>query len=215
MGDFSRELCGGTHLAATGEIGVFKIVSEASSASGIRRIEALAGEPAFSLLQKQAKFFNDILSRFNQKAETIGEFLAGLESRLKERERQIKKISHAPADSDEIIRRFTVSASPAAVVAPVETIDAKELAALADEIKNKNRGLVVLFSSGDERSQIVISLHKDLTSRLDANIMVKKVAAMVHGKGGGRKDFAQAGGERIADPERFRETVGAMVRAEL
>ena len=209
MGDFSMELCGGTHVESTGEIGVFKITGESSVSSGIRRIEAVAGHAGFSLFQRNFKTLAAIATHFNQKPEGVVDFLKNADARLRDREREIRKISsvQAQVDLDALIGQATVRQSPIVVIDYIENADPKKLSALADEIKAKTGGIAILFSNGDEKSHIAVSVHRDLTKKYDANIMIRKVATMVNGKGGGRSDFAQAGGERIVQIPEFKRRI--------
>jgi alanyl-tRNA synthetase len=208
MGDFSRELCGGTHLDASGEIGVFTILGESSISSGIRRIEALAGEAAYLHLQGSQSLLRQLLGHFGQKAEGILPFLKALESRAKAAERQAKKGERDDkADIEALIREAPSVGGVPAVVAALPGADREALSGLADKIKNRTRGVAVLFANGDGRSHLVASVFRDLTGKFNANIIVKKVAPMINGKGGGRSDFAQAGGEPITDPEGLRERI--------
>ena len=212
MGDFSRELCGGTHLQASGEIGVFKITSESSISSGVRRIEALAGETAFLYVEKKLAAFQRILDHFGQKADAVLPFLKNLEIRARESEKQLKKgapeAAAARIDAEALIRGARQIGGTPVVIASLPVADRDVLSGLADEIKSRTRGVAVLFANGDGRSLVVASVSKDLTAKFNANIIIKKVAPMIHGKGGGRSDFAQAGGEPIADPEGLKEKIG-------
>ncbi len=209
MGDFSMELCGGTHVESTGEIGVFKITGESSVSSGIRRIEAVAGQAGFSLFRKDFKSLGAISAHFNQKPEGVVDYLENVDARLRDREKEIRKMSsvQAQVDLDSLIEQATVRQSPSVVIDYIDKADPKRLSTLADEIKTKTGGIAILFSNGDEKSHIAVSIHKDLTKKYDANIMIKKVATMVNGKGGGRCDFAQAGGERIAQIPEFKRRI--------
>jgi alanyl-tRNA synthetase len=204
MGDFSKELCGGTHVQQSGEIGFFKIISEASIASGVRRIEAVAGEAAFNHQQQAMAVFNRVLAHFNQKAETLLDFLTGLEARLKDKERQAKKNAPVPFQGmDELLQRVVRVKNAAAVVAQVQASDRRQLSDLAEAVKNRLQGIAVLFANVDGRSLVAAAVSKDLTAEFDANIIIRKIAPMIQGKGGGRNDFAQAGGEAIAQPDQF------------
>jgi len=213
MGDFSRELCGGTHLRASGEIGFFKITGESSSSSGIRRIEALAGEAAYRHVERNLSVLQQVLVHFGQKAEGLLPFLKGVEARSRESEKSLKKGSAAqPADLDGLVRSAQPIGGVAFVVAALPGADREALSSLADEIRNRTRGVAVLFANseanGNGRSLVVVSVFKGLTGKFDANIIIKKVAPMIKGKGGGRSDFAQAGGEPIADLEGLKEQIG-------
>ncbi len=217
MGGFSRELCGGTHLRASGEIGFFKITGESSSSSGIRRIEALAGEAACRHVERNLSVLQQVLAHFGQKAEGLLAFLKGVEARSKESEKSVKKGPVAlPADLDTLVRSAQPIGGVAFVVAALPGADREALSSLAEEIKNRIRGVVVLFANseanGEGRSLVVASVFRDLTGKFDANIIIKKVTPMIKGKGGGRSDFAQAGGESIADLEGLKEQISRALR---
>jgi alanyl-tRNA synthetase len=213
MGGFSRELCGGTHLNASGEIGMFKIVGESSISSGIRRIEALAGEAATRYLEQNLAVLQQVLAHFGQKADGLLAFLQGIEARSKENERQLKKGPAAPtADVDLLVRNAQSIAGVPCVIAPLPGADREGLSRLADEIRNRIRGIAVLFANSDGRSLVVAAVFKDLTAKFDATIIIKKVAPMINGKGGGRSDFAQAGGEPIADLDGLGEKIVRALR---
>jgi len=200
--NFSRELCGGTHLEATGEIGVFSISGESSSASGVRRIEALAGEAAYHHLRHGQQLFQRILGHFGQKPDTLFDHLVALESKTKE-----KRTESAPAAADSLVSSLLERATPVngtpSVVAFVTIADAQALAALADELKNRIQGIAILLSDIHGKATIVVSIAKTLTGKFKANIMIKELATMVNGKGGGRSDFAQAGGGTIPEAAAF------------
>jgi alanyl-tRNA synthetase len=213
MGDFSRELCGGTHLDSSGEIGVFTILGESSISSGIRRIEALAGEAAYVHLRKSLAVFHKLLGHFGQKADGILAFLKNLETRSKAAEKHAKKGGKdEKTDIDALIQDAMRIDGVPAVVAALPGANRETLSSLADEIKNRMRGVAILYANGDGRSHVVASVFKDLTGKFNANIIVKKVAPMINGKGGGRSDFAQAGGEPIADLEGLREKIQRILR---
>ncbi len=219
LGDFSRELCGGTHLQASGEIGVFKIIAESSISSGIRRIEAVAGEAASLYLERQLDAFQQVLAHFGQKADGVLTFLKKLEAHAREVEKHPQQGQAAgQADVDDLIKSALRIGGVPVVIASLPGLDRDALSALADEIKNRTHGVAILFTnneaSGDGRSLAVASVFKDLTGRFSANIIIKKVAPMINGKGGGRNDFAQAGGEPIADPEGLKERIGRALKQE-
>jgi alanyl-tRNA synthetase len=213
MGNFSRELCGGTHLQASGEIGFFKILTEASIASGIRRIEAVAGEPAFNYQQRTFRIYNQVLGHFGQKAEVIFDFLKNLEARLKEKEKQTKKEAPGPPQNiEDMIKKTLLVNNAKVIISQVEIADRQQLSDLAEAIKNRIQGIVILYANVDGKSLIVVSVFKDLTEVFNANIIVKKIAPLIKGKGGGRNDFAQAGGEAIAELEDFKNKISRVLK---
>ncbi len=227
LGDFSRELCGGTHLRASGEIGLFKIVGESSISSGVRRIEALAGEAAALYAERGLSLLQKLLSHFGQKPEGLFEHLQALEARAREGQKRPRQGAAGPAapgspaapDAASLLRAAPLAAGVPLVVAFLPGADREALNALADEIRNRGRGVAVLFANSEAggegasgRSLVVAAVPKALTPRFDANIIVKKVAPMIRGKGGGRSDFAQAGGEPIADPQELKERIGRLLQ---
>jgi alanyl-tRNA synthetase len=213
MGNFSRELCGGTHLHASGEIGFFKILSEASIASGIRRIEAVAGESAFNYQQKTFRIFNQVLGHFGQKAEVIFDFLKNQEAHLRVKEKQTKKeVTAPPQNIEDLINKAFLVNHAKAVISQVEIADRQQLSDLAESIKNRLQGIAILYANIEGKSLIVASIFKDLTEEFNANIIIKKIASMIKGKGGGRNDFAQAGGEAIAQPEDFKDKISRVLK---
>jgi len=213
MGNFSRELCGGIHLQASGEIGFFKIISEASIASGIRRIEAVAGESAYNYQQKTFRIYNQIIGHFGQKTEVIFDFLKNMEARLKEKEKQTKKEAPGlPQNIEDIIKKALLVNNAKAVISQVEIADRQQLSDLAEAIKNRIQGIVILYANVEGKSLVVVSVFKDLTGEFNANIIVKKIALLIKGKGGGRNDFAQAGGETIAELEDFKDKISRVLK---
>lgn len=201
MGDFSKELCGGTHLASTGEIGIFKITGESSIASGIRRVEAVAGEPGYRYVKHNLDALQAITTHFSQKPEHITEYLVNLEKQLKEKEKQLKKRSDSAQTEKVDVNALISSAQKIKEVPTIIALpgiqDRKQLSALADEIKNKARGIAVLFSNMNGKSAIIVSVAKELNPAINAGKIIRDVAAALNGKGGGRPDFAQAGGDAV------------------
>ncbi len=201
MGDFSKELCGGTHLTATGQAGFFKITGESSIASGIRRIEAVAGEAGYAHVHAQLETFQHIHLHFKQKLDHTFNFLLNMENELKEKEKQLKKKSEdattVKIDVDEIIASGSMINSIHTVIHYFETIDRKQISTLADEIKTKTNGIAILLTNSDGKSVIIASVSKALTPGLNAGKIAKEIAIYLNGNGGGRPDFAQAGGDPI------------------
>ena len=207
MGDFSKELCGGTHLGYTGEAGVFMVTGESSISSGIRRIEALAGETAYSYIRASLGAYHKIQAHFRQKEDRLLDFLVNMETGLREKEKQLKKQKDAEARPD--LKTLTggavtVNGVPT-VVAHIEDLDRKQLSGLADEVTGKTKGVTVLSTNMGGKSAIIVSLDKGLSDRFNAGVLVKEIARAVNGSGGGRPDFAQAGGDPITDALNFKK----------
>ncbi len=211
MGDFSKELCGGTHLDSTGEIGFFKIIGESSISSGVRRIEAVAGEPGCAYALENLDVFNKIITLFQQKQDNILDYLVNMDREIKEKEKQLKKKQqqekNASIDLDTIISAGSQINNVHTVVEYIDALDRKQLSALADEVKHKTGGIAVLITNMNGKSAVVVSIAKTLTSTLNAGKIVKDIAAKLEGSGGGRPDFAQAGGHAVKNFIKFKPQI--------
>jgi len=197
--DFSRELCGGVHVHSTGQIGVFKIVSESSIAAGMRRIEALTGEEALKHIQKSEGLLDEIQLSLNTSRKDIIHQVVKLKESLKEKEKEVKKLRQKMSSlkykkEEEKVR--TVKGI-SILIKKVEGLTNPELRELADSLKQKlGSGVVVLGMASAEKVFLVASVTKDLTERISANTFIEHMAPLIGGGGGGRSDFAQAGGTK-------------------
>jgi alanyl-tRNA synthetase len=196
--DFSKELCGGTHVARTGDIGVFKIVSESSISAGVRRIEAITGEPAVHQFQQST----DALHRMSgmlrvsepELVEQVERLLA--EKRANERHIDHLKTKIAQSAAHDLESKAKEKNGVKYIAAQVDGLDRQQMRALADALRNKwKSGVIVLASVEDGAVSIVAAVTKDLTQRLQAGKLVSALAAAVGGKGGGRPDMAEGGGK--------------------
>ncbi len=217
MGNFSKELCGGTHVQRSGEIGLFKILSESSISSGIRRIEAIGGETAFLHLQKSSEILNKIQHYFGQQQNMIFEFLVEMDKTSREKEKQIRKTDEADQkkSSFKMINEGISINNVQTVIEYIDDSSRNQLRSLADEIKNKNKGISILLSNINGKSAIIVSVFKTLTNQLDARIIVKEIARLVDGNGGGRPDFAQAGGKPIKNIPHFKNDISEILKKHL
>ena len=206
MDNFSKELCGGTHLNRTGEIGLFKITNEASISSGIRRIEAVGGEKAINYIQEGLTILSSIQSHFGQKAESLLDFFKGINERLKSQNKEQKTDSNI-VDIKFLLKNIKSNDKVMFSVEFIENIDRKQLSTLADKMSSEINGVAILFSNTDKKSMAIISVFKDITDRWQAGSIVKKIAPLFNGNGGGRKDFAQAGGDIINDFQVLRKKI--------
>ena len=217
IGDFSMELCGGTHLESTGEAGIFKIINESSISSGIRRIEAVAGEPGFLYVRKILDNFHKIQTHFRQKQDQLFDFLENMEKSIKEKEKQLKKQQEVEArpDLNQLINEAVTIDEVKTTIAHIENMNRKQLSTLADEIKKKTKGIAVLSTNMNGKSAIIVSMAKELSDRLNADTLVKEIAQGVNGNGGGRADFAQAGGDSITDTRHFKKYTTEIITGQL
>ncbi len=214
MNDFSKELCGGTHTDVTGNIGFFKITGELSVASGVRRIEALTGAAAVEYIQKDSKIIHDSARLLKESPEAvpgrIKKILSVQKSLEKEVEQLKARIAMRSADwAEEDIK----SINDIKVLAKKVTVDKPaELRDMADRFKEKIKsGIVALGSSADSKALLIVVVTKDLTDRFHAGKIVKEVASVVGGSGGGRPDMAQAGGTKPENLDQALEKVYEVV----
>jgi alanyl-tRNA synthetase len=199
---FSRELCGGTHAARTGDIGVCKIVYEGSISAGVRRIEAVTGEEALRRFQQAQSALGRLAqvtrSPEAELVESVERMAAGqkaLEKQLAELKQKIAQVQVASIELRDV-KGFKVS------VARVDAADREQLRWWADSLRNKGADVVVL---GTNTGAVLAAVKKDLTSKLNAGKLVSQVAQALGGKGGGRPELAEGAGK---DPSRLPEALG-------
>jgi alanyl-tRNA synthetase len=198
IGDFSTELCGGTHVHRSGEIGIFKLPFESGVAAGVRRVEAFTGEGAFDLIRSYEQKLKEIGNLVRGSADDAVEKVRKLLDRQKELEREIEKL-RGQSEKDqvrELLARKQSVDGASVIVSQVDGVEAKQLRDIADQLKAKlGSGIVVLVSAGESNVNLVASVTQDLTRRYHAGNIIKELARMIGGGGGGRPDFAQAGGK--------------------
>ena len=196
---FSKELCGGTHTDLTGNIGLFKIVSESSVASGVRRIEALTGRAAVSHVQAAAKIVQDAAGMVKERPENLVKRITAILSAQRSLEKEVEKLkSQMAAKSADTIEEDVRTVDGVNVVAKKVAVDnPAALRDLADKFRDKIKsGVVVLGAENNGKALLIAVVTKDLLDRFHAGNIIKAVAAAVGGGGGGRPDMAQAGGSQ-------------------
>jgi alanyl-tRNA synthetase len=195
--EFSKELCGGTHTARTGNIGFFKILSESGIAAGVRRIEAVTGPAAVEAAQATARTLQEAARLLKEKPESLNERIARLLAEAKGFEREIEQLkgrlsAASVADSGADVQTIN---GVSVLVKRVEADSPAALRGLLDRFKDKLRsGVMVLGSVSDGKVMLIAGVTPDLTKRFHAGNLIKQVSAVVGGSGGGRPDMAQAGG---------------------
>jgi alanyl-tRNA synthetase len=210
MGDFSRELCGGTHAGRTGDIGMFKIVAESSVAAGVRRIEAVTGRAAVALVQDMENRMLDAADCLKAGPDEIKDRIKKLQDEVKALQRELKaeKERKLTGDSDAFAKAKDVNGVKV-LVTEVEIKNPKELRPLGDQFRDRVKsGVAVFGAKAGKKVHLLAVVTKDLTEKVKAGDIVAAIAPIVGGKGGGRPDFAQAGGQ---EPEKLEE---ALKRAE-
>jgi len=215
IGDFSVELCGGTHVDRAGDIGLFKIVAETGVASGIRRIEAVTGENAFNWVQQSLANFAKTAQTLNARMDEAPQKAVNAANRIKQLEKELEKLkaklaSQASAD----IESHAIDIDGIKVLAHhIEGADVETLRETLDRLKDKfGSAVIVLGTTKDEKVNLVAGVTKDQTNRIKAGDLVNVVATQVGGKGGGRPDMAQAGGNNPAALDQALQSVPDWVR---
>ena len=207
MGDFSTELCGGTHVGRTGDVGLFKFRAETGVASGIRRVEAVTGEGALNWVRQREHVLKDMGRILKGSEEDALERLEKLLSRQHELEKQLDQLQGqlAGSQSDAIASQVRQTNGVNVIASRVEGVDQKALREMADTLRDKHQpAVVVLGATNGAKVSLLAAVSKDLVQQYHAGKIIKEIAPLVGGGGGGRPDFAQAGGK---DPTRLDEAL--------
>jgi alanyl-tRNA synthetase len=219
LGDFSMELCGGTHVARAGDIGFFKIVSEGGVAAGVRRIEALTGERALEYVERNEALLRDLAALVRGAPEELTDKVREQLERTRQLEREIRSLRDRLASGQGVdLAAGAVDVQGVKVVATkVDGADAGALRSAVDQLKDRLKSAVVVLASVESPAKVllVVGVTPDQTARIKAGELAGAVAAQVGGRGGGRADFAQAGGSRPEALDAALESVQEFVRARL
>ena len=201
IGDYSIELCGGTHVERAGDIGLFKIVSESGIAAGVRRIEAVTGADAIAYVSEQEQKLNDVAAVVKADSASVLEKVTALLDKSKQLEKQIAQLNDklASAAGASLLDSVVEINGIKLLIANVKGTESKALRGMVDDLKNKiGSGVIALGVASDDKVSLIAGVTKDLTGRVKAGELVNHMASQVGGKGGGRPDMAQAGG---SEPE--------------
>ncbi|MCW3150128.1 alanine--tRNA ligase [Stutzerimonas stutzeri] len=207
-GGFSVELCGGTHVSRTGDIGLFKITSEGGVAAGVRRIEAVTGAQALAYLNDAEEQLKEAANLVKGSRDNLLDKLVGVLERNRQLEKELEqlKAKAASAAGDDLASSAVEIKGARVLAARLDGLDGKALLALVDQLKNKLGSAVILLGGvQDDKVVLVAGVTQDLTGRLKAGDLMKQAAAAVGGKGGGRPDMAQGGG---SDPGKLDDALG-------
>jgi len=208
--DFSKELCGGTHVTRTGDIGIFKIVSESSISAGVRRIEAITGEGAMTQFQESSEALHRIAGILRVAEPELIDHVDRLIAEKRNYERQIDHLKTRLAQSAARDLESNAKEKNGAtyLITKVDSLDRQQMRTLADSLRNKWKSAVVVLASTDDSTvSIIAAVTKDLTQRLHAGKLVGTLAQAVGGKGGGRPDMAEGGGK---DPAALPSALAAL-----
>ncbi len=210
MGDFSVELCGGTHVQRTGDIGVFKVRSEAGVAAGVRRVEAMTGAGALQSIRERELTLRQLGELVKGNETEVAEKVERLLAQQRELERQLQQLRAKVAGSqseDLASQAFTSRAGFKVVTAHVDGVDQKRLLEMADALRERlGSGVVILASGEADRVNLLAAVTKDLAKQVHAGQLIAKLAPIVGGRGGGRPELAQAGGK---DPSKIADALQA------
>jgi alanyl-tRNA synthetase len=219
IGEFSMELCGGTHVERAGDIGFFKITSESGVASGVRRIEAITGDAALDYVEKSDELLRDLSILVRGSREEVKEKVRDTLERVRQLEKEVRSLKDKLASGQGVdLASGAVDIQGVKVVATkIDGADAGALRNAVDQLKGKLKTAVIVLASveGSDRVVLVAGVTPDVTSRIKAGELVGTIAAQVGGRGGGRPDFAQAGGSNPAALDAALAGVQELVRARL
>ncbi|MBH1961535.1 MAG: alanine--tRNA ligase, partial [Rhodocyclales bacterium] len=197
----SRELCGGTHVARTGDIGLFKITLETGVAAGVRRIEAVCGDIALAQIQASQYLLDTVASEIKSPAPEVAERVVQMLNHVKHLEKEVARLTSklAAHQGDDLAAQAVEVNGVNMLAARLDTADVNAMRETMDKLKNKLKSAVILLAAvNDGKVSLIAGVTPDLTSRFKAGELVNFIAAQVGGKGGGRADMAQAGGTDAA-----------------
>ncbi|EAA9690466.1 alanine--tRNA ligase [Salmonella enterica] len=201
MGDFSTELCGGTHATRTGDIGLFRIISESGTAAGVRRIEAVTGEGAMATVHAQSDRLNDIAHLLKGDSQNLGDKVRAVLERSRQLEKELQQLKDQAAaqESANLSSKAVDLNGVKLLVSELAGVEPKMLRTMVDDLKNQLGSTVIVLATVVEgKVSLIAGVSKDVTGRVKAGELIGMVAQQVGGKGGGRPDMAQAGGTDAA-----------------
>ena len=209
MGDFSIELCGGIHAKRTGDIGLFKIISETAVAAGVRRIEAVTGENAIDWMLNQQHVLEQCAELLKSDVNVLTDKIQQLQDKAKKAEKELQGLKEKAAmqAGSDLVKSAIKINGVSIIVHQFNGIETKSLRVMVDDLKNQlGSGIIVFTSILDEKVNLVVGVTSDLTAKVKAGELVNLMAQQVGGKGGGRPDMAMAGGSR---PENAAQAIKA------
>jgi alanyl-tRNA synthetase len=218
MGDFSTELCGGTHASRTGDIGLFRILTESGTAAGIRRIEAVTGEGAIATLHQQNDLLQDVAQLVKGDNSNLTDKVRAVLDRTRALEKELQQLKdqQAAQESASLSSQAKKVNGVQLLVSQLDNVEAKMLRTMVDDLKNQlGSAIIVLATTADDKVSLIAGVTKDLTDRVKAGELIGHVAQQVGGKGGGRPDMAQAGGTDVGALPAALNSVEAWVASKL
>jgi alanyl-tRNA synthetase len=212
MGDVSMELCGGTHVSKTGDIGFLKVIHESAIAAGVRRIEAVTGPEALKYVHSVEGELKKTASLLKANPLELAERVEKLLKHQRDMEREIEalKVKLAAKDMADLVKKVKDIKGIRVLAAVIDATDAKTMRDLGDRLKDKiQSGIILLGSKGEDKAMLLCMVTKDLTDRYHAGNIIKEIAPVIGGSGGGRPDMAQAGGPK---PENVKKALNKLAK---
>jgi len=199
LNGYSMELCGGTHARATGEIGLFRIVSENANAAGIRRIEAVAGLPAYQQAADEVHLIKTLAGRVNSPVQELEKKIETLLAHQKELEHELRAAHQreAAGRAKDLLANVTVINGIPAIIIRIDAADGDTLQTIADSLKAQFQGVVVLGGASNGSVALIASVSREFTAKIQAGKLIQQIAPIVGGKGGGKPDNARGGGKDV------------------
>ncbi|EOZ4985496.1 alanine--tRNA ligase [Proteus mirabilis] len=200
MGDFSTELCGGTHAARTGDIGLFRIMSESGTAAGIRRIEAITGATAIESVHEQSDLISLVAHAIKSDGSNLVEKIKTVQEKYRSLEKELQQLKdqQAAQESSSLGSQAKNVKGIKLLVRELNNVEPKMLRTMVDDLKNQlGSAIIVLSTISDGKVSLIVGVTKDLTAKIKAGELISFVAQQIGGKGGGRPDMAQAGGTDV------------------
>lgn len=218
MGDFSTELCGGTHANRTGDIGLFRIQSESGTAAGIRRIEAVTGEGAIATLHQQSDLLQDVAHLVKGDSNNLSDKVRAVLDRTRALEKELQQLKdqQAAQESASLSSQAKLVNGVKLLVSQLDNVEPKIMRTMVDDLKNQLGSAIIVLATVEEgKVSLIAGVTKDLTDRVKAGELIGNIAQQVGGKGGGRSDMAMAGGSDASALPAALNSVEAWVAAKL
>ena len=218
MGDFSTELCGGTHANRTGDIGLFRIQSESGTAAGIRRIEAVTGEGAIATLHQQSDLLQDVAHLVKGDSNNLSDKVRAVLDRTRALEKELQQLKdqQAAQESASLSSQAKLVNGVKLLVSQLDNVEPKIMRTMVDDLKNQLGSAIIVLATVEEgKVSLIAGVTKDLTDRVKAGELIGNIAQQVGGKGGGRPDMAMAGGSDANALPAALNSVEAWVAAKL
>jgi alanyl-tRNA synthetase len=213
---FSKELCGGTHVSRTGDIGLFRVISEAASSAGVRRIEAVTGERALAEMRRLSQLVSDSAAILRAPTDQLVTRIDQVVSRSRELEKEIERLKQklASGTGNDLGSQVQEINGVKVLAAQLDGADSKSLRIAMDKLKDKLGSAVILLAAAEgDKISVVAGVTGDLTGRFNAGELVRHVSEQLGGKGGGRADMAQGGGTDLAALPRALADIPAWIAA--